>query len=274
MTVASKVNLNHKYSNTSNYWAPLTEDDDDVDGDEDNDGDQIQATSVNTARQKDFKTLLNAWYQQRLGLPARTDITLTAMVVDSGATSHFMRVEENLPVHGPSHKIVSLPDGSRIKASHTTELPFPALSASARHAHVLPNLTTNSLISVPKLADAGYTTVFHPHAGGVTVHAKNRFSFRQRCKPVLQGWRDKDGLWRLGHVDKHIKSSNTETAANVHSLPSTAAAIRYLHAAAGYPVKETWIKAIKRGHYVSWPGLTVDAVNKHFPDAVKHIRGT
>ncbi len=155
------------------------------------------------------------------------------------ATLHFMRLEENLPGHGPSHKIVSLPDGSRIKALHTTELPFPALSESARHAHVLPNLTTNSLISVPTLADAGYTTVFHPHGGGVTVHAKNRFSFRQRCKPVLQGWRDKDGLWRLGHVDTKNISNKTETAANVHSLPSTAAAIKYLHAVAGYPVKET-----------------------------------
>ena len=95
------------------------------------------------------------------------------MVVDSGATSHyFMRMEENLPVKGPSNKIVSLPDSSKIKTMHTMELPFPTLLATARNAHVLPNLTTNSLISVPKLADAGYTTIFHPHEGGVTVHAK------------------------------------------------------------------------------------------------------
>ena len=92
------------------------------------------------------------------------------MVVDSGATSHyFMRMEENLPVKGPSNKIVSLPDSSKIKTMHTMELPFPTLSATARNAHVLPNLTTNLLISVPKLADAGYTTIFHPHEGGVTV---------------------------------------------------------------------------------------------------------
>ena len=82
------------------------------------------------------------------------------MVVDSGTTSHFMHMEENLPVKGPSNKIFSLPDGSTIKATHMTELPFPILSATARHAHVLPNLMTNSLISVSKLADAGYTTIF------------------------------------------------------------------------------------------------------------------
>ena len=229
--------------------------------------------SVKQAQHSNFKTLLNAWYRQQLGLPAKLEITVSAMVVDSGATSHFMRLEENLPDHGPSHKIVSLLDGSRIKASHTTELPFPALSESAHHAHVLPNLIPNSLISIPKLADAGYTTVFHRHGGGVTIHAKKRFSFRQRFKPVLQGWRDKDGLWQLGHVDTKNISNKTETAANNHSLSSTAAAIKYLHAAAGYPVNETWIKAIKKGHYVSWPGLTVDAVYKHFPDAIEMHKG-
>ncbi len=150
------------------------------------------------------------------------------MVVDSGATSHyFMCMEENLPVKGPSNKIVSLPDSSKIKTMHTMELPFPTLSATARNAHVLPNLTTNLLISVPKLADAGYTTIFHPHEGGVTVHAKNRFSFRQRCKPVLQGWRDKDGLWRLGHIDqKQSTSTKNDTAANVYSLLLTAAVVK------------------------------------------------
>ena len=30
---------------------------------------------------------------------------------------------------------------------------------------------------------------------------------------------------------------------------------KYLHACAGYPVIETWIKAIKAGYYASWPKL-------------------
>ena len=38
--------------------------------------------------------------------------------------------------------------------------------------------------------------------------------------------------------------------------------ITYLHAAAGYPVKKTWIKAIQQGHYIGWPGLTADRVHK------------
>jgi hypothetical protein len=49
--------------------------------------------------------------------------------------------------------------------------------------------------------------------------------------------------------------------------------IRYLHAAAGFPPKDTWIKAIKNGHYKTWPGLTVEAVNKYFPESIETQKG-
>ena len=105
------------------------------------------------------------------------------MVLDSGATSHFVRQADKLPKTGMSDKLVTLPNGQTIKASHTVNLPFPALHPKCRTAHVLPSLTTNSLVSVPKLADAGYTTVFHPGDQGVTIHEGNNWS-----PVVLQGW--------------------------------------------------------------------------------------
>ena len=49
--------------------------------------------------------------------------------------------------------------------------------------------------------------------------------------------------------------------------------IRYLHACAGFPAKETWIKAIKGGHYATWPHLTVEAVRKHSPESAETIHG-
>jgi hypothetical protein len=64
-----------------------------------------------------------------------------------------------------------------------------------------------------------------------------------------------------------------EAASNVYSLPSILQAIKYLHAAAGFPTKDTWVKAIKNGNYVSWPGLTLNAVNKHFPESIKTQQG-
>jgi hypothetical protein len=49
--------------------------------------------------------------------------------------------------------------------------------------------------------------------------------------------------------------------------------IRYLHATAGFPVKETWIDAIKAGNYTTWPGLNVKVVNRYFPESDEKQKG-
>ena len=49
--------------------------------------------------------------------------------------------------------------------------------------------------------------------------------------------------------------------------------VRYYHAAAGFPTKPTWIKAIKNEHYSSWTGLTTKAVTKFFPESDKTWQG-
>jgi hypothetical protein len=38
--------------------------------------------------------------------------------------------------------------------------------------------------------------------------------------------------------------------------------IKYQHAAAGFPIKETWLKAIVCGNYASWLGVTATNVKK------------
>ena len=58
-----------------------------------------------------------------------------------------------------------------------------------------------------------------------------------------------------------------ESVNNVFDLPSTAQTIRYLHACAGFPTRRTWIRAIKKGNFVGWPMVTVENVNKHFPES-------
>ena len=49
--------------------------------------------------------------------------------------------------------------------------------------------------------------------------------------------------------------------------------MRYYHAAAGFPTKPTWLKAINNGHYSSWTGLTAALVRKHYPEAMETRRG-
>ncbi len=173
--------------------------------------------------------------------------------------------------------MVSLPNGAIIKASHTTNLPFPSLSAKARRADVLPGLRHNSFVSVGKFADASYTTIFHPHGKGVTVHQPGTFKVKLLHKPVLQGWRDANGLWQLSRVPlrttTRASGKQQEVASNVYTLPSIPQTAIYSHATAGFPIKDSWVKAIKNGHYVSWPGLTAKAVGKHFPESAETQKG-
>ena len=46
-----------------------------------------------------------------------------------------------------------------------------------------------------------------------------------------------------------------------------------MHAAAGFPVKSTWLKAIKNGNFESWPGLTYNNAAKYCPRSVETLEG-
>ncbi len=63
----------------------------------------------------------------------------------------------------------------------------------------------------------------------------------------------------------------------MYELPSIKPTIRYLHAAAGYPVKATWLKAIRNGNFSTWPLINIKNVAKHFPESDEtqfgHMRG-
>ena len=76
-------------------------------------------------------------------------------------------------------------------------------------------------------------------------------------KPILRGWREKKlpRLWRFALIpDEREERKYTTTsqkgpeAHNVYDLPSVEALVRYIHAAAGFPVKYTWPKSIKHGN--------------------------
>ena len=47
-----------------------------------------------------------------------------------------------------------------------------------------------------------------------------------------------------------------------------------MHAAAEFPVKETWIRAVRAGNYATWLGLGVKLIQKYFlDDADKTLKG-
>jgi hypothetical protein len=46
-----------------------------------------------------------------------------------------------------------------------------------------------------------------------------------------------------------------------------------MHAVCGYPVKSTWLKAIKAGNYVGWPMLNECNIQKYYPRTIETAKG-
>ena len=64
-----------------------------------------------------------------------------------------------------------------------------------------------------------------------------------------------------------------EAIFNVFELKKQPEIVRYYHAAAGFPSKPTWIKAINNKQYASWPGLTSEIVQKYYPESEETLKG-
>ena len=151
---------------------------------------------------------------------------------------------------------VRLPDGSTIASTHTGLVPLPYVPASACRTHVFPSIKSGSLLSIGQLCDVGCIATFD----------KATVVVRFGHKIVTQGTRTASGLWtvkielpKVTHVGNHLSTLETQTASD---------RIAFLHAAAGYPVLSTWIQAIEKGFYATWPGLTVQAVRRYLPKSI------
>ena len=69
------------------------------------------------------------------------------------------------------------------------------------------------------------------------------------------------------------KKRTSLCADRAYDLPSVEALVRYLHAAAGFPMKHTWLNGIKADNFDMWPGLTYSNASKYFPQAAETIKG-
>ena len=156
---------------------------------------------------------------------------------------------------------------------NVTSLPFPSLSAKARQADTFKEFPT-SLMVVGKTADDGKKSIFTKD--GVTVNDKKDVLITCKNKPLFIGVHYKHGRYRIQlvqrrgqwqprHASKKARHALSQ-AHRVYDLPSTEQAIKWMHAVCGYPVKSTWIRAIKAGNYVGWPLLTERNVSKYYPE--------
>ena len=91
-------------------------------------------------------------------------------ILHSAATSSFIKPNGGAKSTGqPSYKEVRMPNGQTISTSFKTLLLNTALNPKARQCDILPDLQHNLLVSVGKLSDAGYCTIFMPGNQDVKV---------------------------------------------------------------------------------------------------------
>ena len=120
------------------------------------------------------------------------------------------------------------------------------------------------------MADEGYTTIFHLGEEGVTIHKPGTLTITATEPPVLHGRKAKGAkLWTVLADEEATK----EQANKVYDLPLIRQTVRYLHATAGFPTEETWIKAIKAGNYNTWPTITPQVARCHLPESNETQQG-
>ena len=64
----------------------------------------------------------------------------------------------------------------------------------------------------------------------------------------------------------------TPAAHNAYDLLSLEAIMRYMHSAAEFPVKYTWLKAIKKGNFAKWTRLKYSNAAKYCPQSVETLK--
>ena len=174
-----------------------------------------------------------------------TNIILKA---DSGATKTYIKPTDQhvltyaQAVRSPS--TVKLPDNTHLHQIAVGQLPLhPTLSPQAQQGHVLKGLNNSSLLSIGQLCDDDCIAVFDKRALNIYKHQNL----------IIRGTRNwTDGLWDV-HV-KHKPNSQANIIVRKDTTKHNLA--EYLHKCAFSPALSTFQRAIKQGHFLSWPGIS------------------
>ena len=155
-----------------------------------------------------------------------------------------------------------MPNGEIITSTHVALLPKHNLPDKARKAHIFPGLQ-KPLISIGTLCDNDCIAVFDENR--VTVYDKTTRQI------FMQGHRDPmTTLYIINMIAplNSMKEQNipdTFRSNHVYETKYKQELILFYYAACFSSTKRTFVDAIKRNAFASWPGLTVELVNKYLP---------
>ena len=183
---------------------------------------------------------------------------------DTGASKNYikpsdMHILSNIEntKHGPQ---VNLPDGSTMNTVGKGVLPLNAfLSKIAQTGNILEGLSNSSLLSIGQLCDDNCIAVF----------SKLKLKIYKNEKLLLTGIRNwTDGLW-----DVVVPQFEQNINMIVRKDKTKMELAEYLHKCAFSPALSTFQKAIRKGHFITWPGIHEINFEKHISNIVPTAKG-
>lgn len=188
-----------------------------------------------------------------LPVPPRRRYTKDTAIVDTGASGIFCMPGSLVKnINKEASKInARTASGEPCESSATCDLDKPEIPPHIPvNGHIMPTFTHN-LVGIGTFCDKDCS---------VTYAKKDVIIYDLAGNPIVEGWREPptSGLWRMSLVPEGeaiktrpgAKTISLETF-SAYDLPLVEALMKFLHAAPGYPVKDTWLKAIKAGNYKS-----------------------
>jgi hypothetical protein len=143
--------------------------------------------------------------------------------------------------------------------------------------HVFDDLKTGSLTSIGQLCDDDSVALFDKH--NVKIYKNGR--------AIIVGTRNTtNGLWNIPLAPKTMTPPPANAVSPSITCHSAKGAIQnvvakqdlaaFLHACTFSPTPSTFLQAVHRGHFSSWPGLTASLLTKHLPKSLaaskSHLR--
>ena len=164
--------------------------------------------------------------------------------------------------HTKSGPTVQVANGNIIKPDVRSTLKLTnKLSSKAQSAHVFNGTTTGFLISIGQLCNENRIAVFTKFDVKILKHNQVIITALRDCT---------NGLWNipLKPSPPSQQSSNcthpNQANGILHHDTTKRELAQYFHALAFSPVNSTFISAINKGHFTSWPGCYTSLISKHY----------
>ena len=164
------------------------------------------------------------------------------------------------------------PEGSAMKEVGRDESQLRDLPKPARQGRVLDGLK-HPLVAVKKLCKNGMQVLFDGDDVEVIDKRNGRAVLRGHCGP-----READ-LCLIPISDEHqrlfpiLRTNPTQRAMCAYEVRAVPALTQHLHACAGFPTKDRWVRAVEKQFFITWPGLAAERARKHLEKSVPAVMG-